>query len=399
MRLSLFLFNVVFLMFSFSLSVKGQKANTDYTSVDKVALAIAPEKTKNTQDIAQYILANFKTEDEIVRAIFIWTATSFEYDVENMFALNYNEKQADKIAKVLKTRKGICENYAAVFEDISKKCGLNAHIVVGYTRQNGITAYIPHGWCVVKVAGKWQLIDPTWGSGYIENNRFVSKINNEYYRSDPSSLIKTHMPFDPMWQLLDYPVSYKQFSDTIITQKKPKTVFKYNDSIALYERQTEIQRFETEIRRIENNTINNAVIYDRLSKIKSYVTIYNKNEVINKQNEIVEIYNAAVTEYNEGTNDLNTFIEYRNKQFTPAKTDEQIMVMLNVAEQKMKKAEASIRSIKGKYDKLDTMIAAMSSSINQANMVLADQKYFLRKYIGKTKSERKGMFIKVLRGE
>jgi len=386
-------------MFSFSLTTMGQKANTDYAAIDKVALAIAPEKTNTTKDIAQYIRANFKTEEEIVRAIFIWTATSFEYDVENMFALNYNEKQEDKIAKVLKTRKGICENYAAVFEDISKKCGLNAHIVVGYTRQNGITAYIPHGWCVVKVAGKWQLIDPTWGSGYIENNKFASKINNDYFRADPESLIKTHMPFDPMWQLLDYPVSYKQFSDTIVAQKKPKAAFRYNDSIAQYERQTEIQRFETEIRRIENNAINNAVIYDRLSKIKSYVTVYNKNEVINRQNEIVEVYNAAVTEFNEGTNDLNTFIEYRNKQFTPAKTDEQITAMLNVAEKKMKKAESSIRSIKGKYDKLDTMIATMSSSINQANAVLADQKDFLRKYIGKNKSERKGMFINVLRSE
>ena len=35
-----------------------------------------------------------------------------------MYALNFYEKKEDKIAKVLKNRKGICENYAALFTEI-----------------------------------------------------------------------------------------------------------------------------------------------------------------------------------------------------------------------------------------------------------------------------------------
>jgi hypothetical protein len=398
MKLRAFFFYIIFFVCVASLTSLGQNTDVDYTAIDKEALAIPTEKTKNTQDIANYILANFKTEDEKVRAIFIWTATNFEYDIDNMFAINFNEKQEDKIARVLKTRKGICENYAAVFQDISKKCGLNAHIVVGYTRQNGFTSFIPHGWCAVKVAGKWQLVDPTWGSGYIDKNKFVSKISNEFFKANPTLLIKTHMPFDPVWQLLDHPVSFRQFSDQDVVDKKDKTIFHYNDSIALFEHQTEVERFETEISRIENNGINNAVIYDRLSKIKSFVEVSRKNEVINKQNEIVDIYNSAVTEFNEGTNDLNTFIEYRNKQFTPAKTDAQIKDMLQTAEQKMNRAEATIKSIVGKYDKLDGMIATMDKSMKQANTILNEQKDFLKKYLSKGKVERKFMFVKLTKG-
>jgi hypothetical protein len=198
--------------------------------------------------------------------------------------------------------------------------------------------------------------------------------------------------------LLDHPVSFRQFSDEGVVDNKYKTIFHYNDSIALFERQTEVERFETEISRIENNGINNAVIYDRLSKIKSFVEVSRKNEVINKQNEIVDIYNGAVTEFNEGTNDLNAFIEYRNKQFTPAKTDAQIKDMLISAEQKMNKAEATIKSIVGKYDKLDGMIATMDKSMKQANTILNEQKDFLKKYLSKGKVERKFMFVKLTKG-
>ena len=390
--------NIVLISFSISLTSLGQNLTADYTAIDKIALAIPTDKTKKTQDIANYINANFSTDDEKARAIFIWTATNFEYDVENMFAINFNEKQEDKIARVLKTHKGICENYAAVFQDLCIKSGLNAHIVVGYTRQNGFTSFIPHGWCVVKVATKWQLVDPTWGSGYIENNKFVSKISNEFFKSIPESLIKTHMPFDPMWQLLDRPVSYRQFSDLTSAHTKDANIFHYIDSIAQFERQTEVERFETEIDRIEKNGINNAVIYDRLSKIKSFVEVSKKNEVISQQNEIVDIYNAAVTEFNEGTNDLNTFIEFRNKQFTPAKTDAHIQEMLTNAETKMRKAEKSIKAIFGKYDKLDVMIVTMEKSMKQANSILNEQKDFLKKYLTKGKIERKMMFIKTSRG-
>jgi septal ring factor EnvC (AmiA/AmiB activator) len=128
------------------------------------------------------------------------------------------------------------------------------------------------------------------------------------------------------------------------------------------------------------------------------VEVSKKNEVINKQNEIVDVYNGAVTEFNEGTNDLNAFIEYRNKQFTPAKTDAQIKDMLQTAEQKMNRAEATIKSIVGKYDKLDGMIATMDKSMKQANAILNEQKDFLKKYLSKGKVERKFMFVKLTKG-
>lgn len=50
-----------------------------------------------------------------------------------MFAINFYEKKEDKIAKPLKTRKGICENYASLFTDICIKSGLKSFVIEGYT--------------------------------------------------------------------------------------------------------------------------------------------------------------------------------------------------------------------------------------------------------------------------
>ena len=88
----------------------AQKITTiNYSVIDKKALLLPDSLTKNTSDIAKYILANFKTNNEKVRAVFIWIATNIAYDVENMFAINFYEKREDKISKPLINRKGICE--------------------------------------------------------------------------------------------------------------------------------------------------------------------------------------------------------------------------------------------------------------------------------------------------
>jgi len=69
-------------------------------------------------------MTTFKTDNEKVRGIFVWVAGNIQYDIENMFAINFYERKEDKILKPLKTRKGICENYAALFNDICLKSGM-----------------------------------------------------------------------------------------------------------------------------------------------------------------------------------------------------------------------------------------------------------------------------------
>jgi len=143
-------------------TVQAQKVvANEFAAIDKKALQIPDSLTENTSGISKYMTTNFITDKERTRAIFVWVASSIQYDIDNMFAINFYETEEDKINKPLKTRKGICENYAALFNDICHKSGIKSYVVEGYTKQNGFADYIPHVWCAAFVDSAWLQFDPT----------------------------------------------------------------------------------------------------------------------------------------------------------------------------------------------------------------------------------------------
>ncbi|MCM3719797.1 hypothetical protein [Fictibacillus phosphorivorans] len=40
--------------------------------------------------------------------------------------------------------------------------------------------------------GRWLAMDPTWGSGYLQNNKFVPKFTMKYFDPKPAEFQKTH---------------------------------------------------------------------------------------------------------------------------------------------------------------------------------------------------------------
>jgi transglutaminase/protease-like cytokinesis protein 3 len=53
--------------------------------------------------------------------------------------------------------------------------------------------------------------DPTWGSGFVNNGKFVNAFDDRYFKANPSEIIASHMPFDYMWQFLLIPFQIKSF--------------------------------------------------------------------------------------------------------------------------------------------------------------------------------------------
>lgn len=356
-----------------------------FESIDSKALQLPESLTTTTEGIAQYITATFTNDKDKTRAIFVWVATNIQYDVDNMFAMNFYEKKEDKISKPLKTRKGICENYAALFSDICSKAGIQNFVVEGYTKQNGFTDYIPHAWCAAKIDTSWYLFDPTWGSGYINGGKFIRKINNDFYMASPTVLIKSHIPFDYLWQFLNYPVTNQEFYEGRIQENRSKPYFNYVDSIKAYENKNNIDQKISAAYRIEKNGVKNSMIFDRLQHIKLEI----END---RQTKIMNLYNAAVGEYNEGINDFNEFINFRNRQFTPQKADPEILNMLDTPDNKFRSAKAQLSQIKNPDQNLANMILQLTRTIDDATAHLTEQQDWLKLYISKGKAARKSMF-------
>lgn len=115
---------------------------------------------------------------------------------------------------MVKHRKGVCEDYSLLFDAIVRELGFASYVIEGYTKNGDGRANrsLGHTWNAVKVNSRWKLYDPTWGAGYVENEKkFVKSYNQEWYDVDSEEMIKTHMPLDPIWQLSNSPMSYESF--------------------------------------------------------------------------------------------------------------------------------------------------------------------------------------------
>lgn len=362
-----------------------KKKVNEFSAIDNKALQLPDSLTKTTSDFASYINNNFVTDNDKVRAIFIWIVSNVEYDIDNMFAMNFYEAKEEKIAKPLKTRKGICENYAALFTDICLKSGVKSFVIEGYTKQNGFADYIPHAWSAALIDSTWYLFDPTWASGYATNGKFYKKLNNSYFKVNPSLFIKSHMPFDYLWQFLNYPISNQEFYDGKTQQNKTNGYFSFNDSIQVYEKLNHIDQLISSSYRIEKNGVKNSLIFDRLQHLKLEIER-------DRQTRIVNLFNSAVMSYNDGINSLNDFINYRNKQFTPKKTDPEIQGMLDITGNQLKDAKVKLEQISNPDVNTLNMIQQLSKSIVDANVNLNEQQNWLNTYFSKSKSGRKAMF-------
>lgn len=380
---------LILLIILITQTIFAQKVTvTEYSAIDKKALQLPDSLTKTTDLIASYITSNFATDKDKSRAIFIWVASNIQYDIDNMFAINFYEKKEDKISKPLKTRKGICENYATLFTDICLKSGLKSVVVEGYTKQNGFTDYIPHAWSAALIDSSWFLFDPTWGSGYVNGGKFFNKINNEYYKASPISLIKSHIPFDYLWQFLNYPVTNQEFYEGKTQQNTTKPFFNFKDTILVFEKQSHIDQLISSAYRVEKNGVKNSLVFDRLQHLKLEI----END---KQTKSVNLYNSTVVEFNDGINGLNDFINYRNKQFIPKKTDPEIQSMIDVVENKLKAAKSTLGQIYNPDANTTNMIRQLTKSIDDSSTQMKEQQDWLKLYLSKSKSGRKSMFYKV----
>jgi hypothetical protein len=374
------------LIITFSSGVFAQKAS-EFSAIDNVMLQIPDSSTKSTKSIARYINLRFTTQNDKVRAAFYWVAKNIKYDVKNMYSINFYENENEIVDKVLTTRKGVCMGYAALFTDIITKAGIRAYRIEGYTRQNGATDNLPHAWVAARIDASWFLFDPTWASGYLSNSKYVSQLNNAYWKTKPEEMIKSHMPFDPLWQLLNNPLTNAEFNQGKTVAVAKRSLFNFNDSITVYEKQNEIERLTSFTARLEKNGISNSLLFDRYQ--------YNKREIdYLKTKQFTDLYNKAVNEMNDGVNALNEFINYRNKQFTPMKPDAELKLMLGNIETQFADSKQLLEKIKSPDANERMSTNQLNRSIEEASKNLNEQKKFLTKYLSTSKLFRKSTFYK-----
>jgi len=364
------------------------QTKSPYLDIDTKISKIPVELSKSTTGIAQFINDHFKSDNEKIRAVFYWTATNISYDVANMNNPNQFQTSQEKIENTLNTKKGVCIHYAEVFNDIARKVGIQSEIIYGYTKQHGKIDQLSHAWCAAKIDNKWFVFDPTWGSGGVNNGKFVKKLNNVYFKVEPSKMIVSHMPFDYMWQFLNYPVSHDAFYEGKTQLDKTQKYFDFEKEITLYSKlEQKDQLFET-AKRVEKSGLKNSLISSYYQNKKEHWSGLIQNENVDKMN-------AIVAELNEAVLQLNDFIMYRNKKFKPTFPDEKIAKMIQIPREKLQKCQNDVFKIVMMDSQNLSNLSSLKKSIAQALVQADEHSLFVKEYLNASKIKRKTMFSKV----
>ena len=372
---------LLYVSFSF-----GQ-AKADYSRIDSPISKIPTSATVSTAAIANYIQSKFTTPDDKIRAVFYWTTANISYDVANRISLQQDQLLEDRIAKTLKSRKGVCKNYAEVFSDLANKLGVETVIIRGYTKQYGEVGRIPHAWCASKLSGNWYLFDPTWAAGYIDGGQFKKRLRDTYYKVQPQEMIVSHMPYDYVWQFLNYPITNAEFSTGKLLPSKAKKHVDFEQEIAKATMQDEEQQLIASSKRIRENGITNTMIAEMLS--------YNDRKITYVQEErSLEQLNLILKKYNEGVAELNQFIAFKNRQFKPLKNDNLIKNMILSPYDKLLWCQKSLGNLGQLSDANRQSVNGLQQSLNAALQMTMEHKNFVYQYVSKSPISREKMFYK-----
>ncbi len=330
--------------------------------------------TYSTGEIADYICSNFSTEREKSRAVFIWIARNIKYNFDSILTNSIYETPSEVSERILRTRTGVCLNYACLFNELCNKAGIKSYVVQGFTRQGGRVDFLPHVWCAGYIDTAWYLFDPTWGSGYVDRGKFINQVNNYYFMTKPEDLIKSHMPFDPAWQLLYYPINHREFRRGKHKIDKSRTFFNFPDTLDVYIHATELDRAVSSARRIEMYGIENNFIAAKLRILKGEIEYY-RNTLA------AEMYESAVSSYNEGISILNRFIAHRNNQFELENDSAQLTQILDSTEYCFTRALGALTDIEAPDRSISSSILELLHAINLTMDALNKQRDFLQTYL------------------
>lgn len=349
----------------------------DY-EVDDIALQIPVADTKSTQQIADYYISKFHNQSQRARAIFIWVTENIDYDVNKMFAIesggHYNSSriQSEDAKNTLKTKIGVCWDYACLFSDIANKAGLNSFVILGIAGAHSFGDPISHAWCATEIDSKWYLMDPTWGAGFIgryytlkDPQRFKRRINNLYFMAPPEELIETHMPYDPMWEFLNYPITRDEGYEGNFSLNKNKPYFNYTDTLNNYINQSSIDRLKSAYTRIENNGVHDSVIIHVLKNYKSEIDYYQGKMVLNL--------------YNNAFNQMNNYFQYKDNRFIPKKPNAIIKKMVDDAGNSLSQSEELLAQIAEDATNKKAL-SELKSNISDLKIKIEQQQEFLQQY-------------------
>lgn len=281
--------------------------------VDSI-VKLYPKSYSSTVRLSDKIKTDFNTDYDKARAVFAWIALNINYDVEFYQKLENNpsfvysgitDKQIDDsvIKQVLLKRKAVCDGYSRLFNRLATEVGLESQIISGIAKIQESDIGVKdlptnHAWNLVKISGKWCLMDVTWGAGFATESfqKFKKEFMPFYFDTPAKRFFTDHFPEDGKWQdemldkqtFVDLPIYHTNRTDElayeliepkngiITTKNNSKISFKIRnlsqDNIVSYTVKAKEESTEVAVKTQNGDALEFEILVDET--IKDYITLY-----------------------------------------------------------------------------------------------------------------------------
>ncbi len=363
------------------LNIYPQDDNFDV--IIKTLKHISSEDQSSTESLSRYIRENFSSKTDRLKAVYYWTATQIDYATEQRTTSQYFTSTEQLISRTMKSKRAVCHGFSEVFNELAIQLGFESYVVLGYTNQNpGSIRRAGHAWNAVRLDEDWYLFDPTWGAGHFllkfnetGNPRYVKDFSAAYFMKRPEDFIRTHMPFDPIWQFRDEPISFFDFDQHRFSSKNQARM-DHKKIIQQLPYLTEINQLQSSIERIESLGKGNSLVQEHLDLLKRNAEIAIDNQDGEKFNEAMEVQFKGIGLFNEYVDYFN-----HNQPFNASKIQKMNEILrrahtLNLQAKEMYKKietqnETMLLNLRIRFAELDEL----SEKISHEREVINSRKY------------------------
>ncbi len=224
----------------------GQISDPRKYALDSIVSSMDLATRKDLAAAHSFLNFQGQNEEEKVWLFYGYLGTWFKYDNErkgDIKAPFYNPELTAKKSK------GVCRDFARVFEYLCVKSDIPCFSISGKTKIgifefierkfHRIGTDITHQWNIVRVNGNWMLMDPTWTyissktkitvpdiSNKTSKTLTITSVDRTYYNPSPEFMAKTHAPIHPAFSLFSKTPTFKTI------RKSPKKQHVYREYIA-----------------------------------------------------------------------------------------------------------------------------------------------------------------------
>lgn len=191
----------------------------DYFFIDAKVQKAGAIKGFGLQYIVDSITKECNTELEITRAFYYWQTQFVQFDHRR----KKQKKNTDNASNALMERKAASQGFAQMFKAMCDLKKIECTVVRGVLRYRAkdIGHFDPdeiHYWNIISIKNTQYLIDATLGIGSFDEKgkNIIPSYTDAWWLCNRKLFAASHFPENPTQQLLEIPISKKEFSNAPI---------------------------------------------------------------------------------------------------------------------------------------------------------------------------------------